>query len=135
MVGEQIFRRVNELVETGKTAKAAFDVVAKEQLMTVSNVQQHYYRFKRRTKQRTAQVEASVRGAAKSAQTSARRTYTAAGLPAQLKVIKKDLTAVSSSVQTLGTDVTKAVTGLVGEVRKDARVKRLERNLTGLISR
>ena len=54
-----------------EAAKAAFDVVAKESKMSVANVQQHYYRFKRKADtsarkagRSTASREASARVAA-----------------------------------------------------------------------
>lgn len=59
-VGEIIFNRVNELVETGLTAKAAFPLVARELAMSTANVQQHYYRFKRRVGSRAAQTRKSA---------------------------------------------------------------------------
>lgn len=123
-LGDDVFRRVNELVDNGKTAKAAFDVVAKESGMSVSNVQQHYYRFKRK-----AQVKA--RSTRKNVETRARQTSASAGRARSavssasatllqkehVDLLAQDLQRLAGELQNLGSDVKKVAGELLVEVR------------------
>lgn len=46
-LSELVFKRVTETIESGKTARAAFQIVATELKLTPANTQQRYYRLKR----------------------------------------------------------------------------------------
>jgi hypothetical protein len=151
-LGEQVYRRVEEVVATGKTAKAAFDVVARERKMSVSNVQQHYYRFKRKAqtgaKSRAKRAAGTRAGKAVSrTQATALTAVATAGsvLPAkQIAAIGKDLQALGKDLQkaskgvrghsaTLGNDTVRLLGELLEEARKNKRFRNLEKNITQLL--
>jgi hypothetical protein len=110
-LGEQVYRQVEEVVATGKTAKAAFDVVAKEQKMTVANVQQHYYRFKRKAKTGAGTAQSRV----KTAPTRARKRVSAASKSATrsasttAKSLSKSVPGASATVTASSASAKKAV--------------------------
>jgi hypothetical protein len=83
-LGESVYRSVEDVIATGKTAKDAFAVVAKDRKMTVSNVQQHYYRFKRK------------------AQDGAKKTATKANTSTRATVAKVQGKALGAAVNAVG---------------------------------
>jgi hypothetical protein len=121
-VGEQIYARVEELKATGRTAKDAFTVVAKEQKMTTSNIQQHYYRFKRKATTSGKKANTSTRRTASKMQGSAiTAAATAASKipPKQRKQVAKGVTAAAKraqTAQTMGKEVREDLSQVVDEL-------------------
>ncbi len=110
--------------------------------MSVANVQQHYYRFKRKTGSSTKSVASSARNRA---QKTALGAVTAAQSVAQNTVgpqleqlgrglgnIRKDVTG---DVTQISADVVQAFMELLDEARKNEHFRKLEKNLTQLLSR
>ncbi len=77
-VAEQIWKRVEELLGDGRSAKLAFEAVAKERRTTVGNVQQQYYRWRRQANKGARKVVRHGRGAARGAAGASRRAATGA---------------------------------------------------------
>lgn len=99
-IGSTVFTRVNELVAAGSTAKDAFPVVAKELKMSTANVQQHYYRFKRR--------------AGAKASSTARKTTTKASATSQASV--SWVSGLAGQALAIGEDVYGVAANAVGDV-------------------
>jgi len=130
-LGEQVYRQVDELVESGKTAKSAFAVVARERKMTVANVQQHYYRFKRKASVSARKAESSVkrvqnRTISRVSKATNASTKQVRDLGSKLR--EEDLSQIS-------TDVVKAFSDLLSEARKNPRFRKLEKSFTTLLTR
>jgi hypothetical protein len=152
-LGEQIYRRVEELVATGKTAKDAFAVVSRERSMTVSNVQQHYYRFKRKAgtsaRSTARKAQSRARTTASRAQKSALTAVAQAGavvvpvvaqagsrLPKkQRQAITKVSKVAKDDLAVIGADIVEAFYDLLQEARKNDRFRQLEKNLAELLTR
>ncbi|MBC7645275.1 MAG: hypothetical protein H7123_09115, partial [Thermoleophilia bacterium] len=130
-LGEQVYRQVEELVESGKTAKSAFAVVARERKMTVANVQQHYYRFKRKASVSARKAESSVKRVQNrtiSRVSKATKDSTKQVRDLGSKLREEDLSQIS-------TDVVKAFNDLLSEARKNPRFRKLEKSFTALLTR
>ena len=123
-LGEQVYKRVEEVVATGKTAKDAFSIVAKERKMTASNIQQHYYRFKRKAQSSSKKANSSTRRTVGNVQGRALgAAATAVGkLPAkQRKQVAKGVVGATKRVQSaqvLGKELQKDMTKVVDDTIK-----------------
>jgi len=151
-LGEQVYRRVEEVVATGKTAKDAFSVVARERKMTPSNVQQHYYRFKRKASTGAKSARTSTRSTVSKVQGRAigAAAKGVSKLPAkQRKQVAKGVSAAATRAQSASKatkgvrdDLTQVVEDLLGsfnellaEARKNPQFRRAEKKLASRFSR
>jgi len=151
-LGEQVYRRVEEVVATGRTAKDAFAVVAKERKMTPSNIQQHYYRFKRKAQTSGKKANASTRKTMGNVQGRALGAAASAvgKLPAkQRKQVAKGVVGATKRVQTAQTvgkevagDLTQVVDDLMNsfnellaEARKNPQFRKAEKKIAAKFSR
>lgn len=151
-MGEQIYLRVEELTATGRTAKDAFTVVAKERKMTASNIQQHYYRFKRKATAGSKKANSSTRRTVSKVQGKAvtAAATAAAKLPEkQRKQVAKGMTAAAKRAQTaqdVGKDVKQDLTQVVEdllssfndllvEARKNPQFRKAEKKIAARFSR
>jgi hypothetical protein len=151
-LGGQVYKRVEEIIATGRTAKDAFAVVAKERKMTTSNIQQHYYRFKRKattsgTKARTSsrktvsKVQGRALGAAATAvgklpakqQKQLARGVGTAAMSAQTvsKLTKEISDDITKRFDALGSEYEKALKSTIKKAKADLKVweKQLKQKL------
>jgi hypothetical protein len=156
--GAAIYQSVEKLVADGMTAKDAFGVVAKERKMTASNVQQHYYRYKRKASgpkkkkpaSSTSTARKTVRRTQKVATNVALQAAAAAApvigrasdkIPAKQKQqLGKAIQAVSEvdlkeDAARIGDDIVEAFFELLDEARKNPRFRKLEKGFVELINR
>ncbi|MCW2922852.1 MAG: hypothetical protein JWM98_256, partial [Thermoleophilia bacterium] len=151
-LGEQVYSRVEEVIATGRTAKDAFGVVARERKMTASNIQQHYYRFKRKAQTSGKKANTSTRKTVGKVQDRALgAAVNAVGkLPAkQRKQVAKGVTGVAKRAQTaqnvgkeVRDDLTQVVEDLLtsfnellSEARKNPQFRRAEKKIAARFSR
>lgn len=137
---------------TGRTAKDAFAVVAKERKMTQSNIQQHYYRFKRKAQDSGKKANTSTRNTVSNVQDKALgAAVTAVGkLPRkQRKQVASGVAGAAKRVQTAQTvgkevagDLTQVVEDLMSsfnelltEARKNPQFRKAEKKIAARFSR